>query len=226
MRTERSRPSPRPCSRRPVRIPRPPPERRAGARGGPRRRGDDRHPRPSPRLELRHRSPRHARRPRARGDDRRLAAPARSPAASVLVDAGDITQGNALAFVAARVARDPGRTPVIAAMNAMQLRRGGGRQSRLQLRRARTSSGTIRQARFPLLAANVRRADGRRARPGWTMVERAGREDRHRRRDDARLDGVGPRQPSRGAGRRRRHRAGGATRRGLGARRRRGRRRS
>ena len=37
----------------------------------------------------------------------------------VLIDAGDITQGNAIAFVAARVSRDAGPTPVIAAMNAM-----------------------------------------------------------------------------------------------------------
>src|SRR6476620_258783 len=41
------------------------------------------------------------------------------PGRVVLVDAGDITQGNAIAVLAARVATDSGPTPVIAAMNAM-----------------------------------------------------------------------------------------------------------
>src|SRR4051812_44096186 len=49
-------------------------------------------------------------------DSLRLAAPGRV----VLVDAGDITQGNALAFIAARVSRDTAPTPVIAAMNVMR----------------------------------------------------------------------------------------------------------
>src|SRR5690349_10139408 len=43
-----------------------------------------------------------------------------APGRVVLVDAGDITQGNAIAFVAARASRDSGATPVITAMNAMR----------------------------------------------------------------------------------------------------------
>ena len=91
----------------------------------------------------------------------------------VLIDAGDITQGNALAFVAARVARDSGPTPVIAAMNSMHYDAAavGNHDFNYGVPYLERN---LRQARFPLLAANVRRADGRRVVPGWTMVERAG----------------------------------------------------
>ncbi len=91
----------------------------------------------------------------------------------LLIDAGDITQGNALAFVAARVSRDEGPTPVIAAMNAMHYDAAavGNHDFNYGVPYLERN---LRQARFPLLAANVRRADGRRLVPGWTMVERAG----------------------------------------------------
>jgi len=91
----------------------------------------------------------------------------------LLVDAGDITQGNAIAFVAARVSRDSGPTPVIAAMNAMRYDAAavGNHDFNYGIPYLERN---LRQARFPLLAANVRRADGRRLVPGWTMVERAG----------------------------------------------------
>jgi 2',3'-cyclic-nucleotide 2'-phosphodiesterase (5'-nucleotidase family) len=91
----------------------------------------------------------------------------------LLIDAGDITQGNALAFVGARVSRDSGATPVIAAMNAMHYDAAavGNHDFNYGVPYLERN---VRQARFPLLAANVRRADGRRLVPGWTMVERAG----------------------------------------------------
>src|SRR5262245_11163238 len=91
----------------------------------------------------------------------------------VLIDAGDITQGNAVAFVAARASRDSGPTPVIAAMNAMRYDAAavGNHDFNYGVPYLERN---VRQARFPLLGANVRRADGRRLVPGWTMVERAG----------------------------------------------------
>jgi 2',3'-cyclic-nucleotide 2'-phosphodiesterase (5'-nucleotidase family) len=91
----------------------------------------------------------------------------------ILIDAGDITQGNALAFVAARVSRDSGATPVIAAMNAMRYDAAavGNHDFNYGIGYLERNA---RQAHFPLVAANVRRADGRRLVRGWTMVERAG----------------------------------------------------
>ncbi|HEX7981454.1 MAG TPA: 5'-nucleotidase C-terminal domain-containing protein [Gemmatimonadaceae bacterium] len=91
----------------------------------------------------------------------------------VLIDAGDITQGNAIAYVAARASRDSGPTPVIAAMNAMRYDAAavGNHDFNYGVPYLERN---LRQAKFPLLAANVRRADGRRLVPAWTMVERAG----------------------------------------------------
>jgi 2',3'-cyclic-nucleotide 2'-phosphodiesterase (5'-nucleotidase family) len=102
-------------------------------------------------------------------DSLRSAAPGRV----VLVDAGDITQGNALAFVAARVSRDPTPTPVIAAMNAMRYDAAavGNHDFNYGVPYLERN---MRQARFPILAANARRADRTRALPAWTMIERAG----------------------------------------------------
>jgi len=91
----------------------------------------------------------------------------------LLIDAGDITQGNAIAFVAARASRDSGPTPVIAAMNAMRYDAAavGNHDFNYGVPYLERN---LRQAHFPLLAANVRRADGSRLVPAWTMVERAG----------------------------------------------------
>jgi 2',3'-cyclic-nucleotide 2'-phosphodiesterase/3'-nucleotidase/5'-nucleotidase len=102
-------------------------------------------------------------------DSLRSAAPGRV----VLVDAGDIIQGNALGVVAARVAPAGAAHPVIAAMNAMQYDAAAVGNHEFNygvpfLERAAT------QARFPLLAANARRPDGSRAFRAWTIVERDG----------------------------------------------------
>ena len=142
-----------------------------------------------------------------------------NPDRVVLVDAGDLLQGNPLAFVAARV--DTARPhPVIAAMNVMRYDAVGDRQSRVQLRARRRSAARSGRRRFPFLAANAYLANGGRAYPAFVIVEARRRPRRHRRRDDARLHGLGSRQPSR-THRHSRHRAGGSDRRRRGARRRR-----
>ncbi len=91
----------------------------------------------------------------------------------VLLDAGDALQGNALTYVAARVA-PPGSThPVIAAMNTMEYDAAaiGNHEFNYGLP---FLEATIKQAKFPFLAANARRPDGRHAFLSWTIVERAG----------------------------------------------------
>jgi 2',3'-cyclic-nucleotide 2'-phosphodiesterase (5'-nucleotidase family) len=96
-----------------------------------------------------------------------------APDRVVLLDAGDIIQGNALGFVAARMSPADAPHPVIAAMNAM-------RYDAAALGNHEFNYGlpflerTVRQARFPLLASNAYRPDGSRAFPAWTIVERAG----------------------------------------------------
>ncbi|PYP77919.1 MAG: hypothetical protein DMD35_13105, partial [Gemmatimonadetes bacterium] len=95
------------------------------------------------------------------------------PGGVVLVDAGDIIQGNALAFVAARVAPADARHPVIAAMNAMSYDAAavGNHEFNYGVPfLERTGS----QARFPLLAANAKRPDGSSPFRAWTLVERGG----------------------------------------------------
>lgn len=95
-----------------------------------------------------------------------------APGRVVLVDAGDLLQGNALTYVAAR-ADSLRPSPVVAAMNAMRYDAAavGNHEFNYGLGhfdRARA------QADFPFLAANTERLDGGRAFPGMTMVERAG----------------------------------------------------
>jgi 2',3'-cyclic-nucleotide 2'-phosphodiesterase (5'-nucleotidase family) len=90
----------------------------------------------------------------------------------VLVDAGDMLQGTALTDVAAR--QDSAAAhPVPAAMNAMGYDAAavGNHEFNYGLplvERVRA------QARFPLLAANARTPDGRRAFPAFTIVRRDG----------------------------------------------------
>src|SRR5262245_9387881 len=81
-----------------------------------------------------------------------------SPTFPVLVDAGDIIQGNPLAFVAARVDSTM-KHPVIAAMNAVQYDAAvpGNHEFNYGLP---TLERAAREADFPLLAANVFKPDG------------------------------------------------------------------
>ena len=90
----------------------------------------------------------------------------------VLVDAGDLLQGNAMTYVAGRV-DSLAPNPVVLAMNAMQYDAAavGNHEFNYgvdQLDRA------LSRVRFPFLAANTRRLDGGRPFAGRTMVTRAG----------------------------------------------------
>ena len=99
---------------------------------------------------------------------------AANPGRVILLDAGDLLQGNPLAYVAARVAAD--RTnPVIAAMNAMQYDAAAIGNHEYNYGVPYLDSA-IRQAKFPFLSANTYRLDpaGIHAYNAWTIVERAG----------------------------------------------------
>ena len=101
-------------------------------------------------------------------DSIRRAAPGRV----VLVDAGDLLQGNPYAYVAARV-RTNGPNAVIAGMNVLQYDAAaiGNHEFNYGLPYLRTAIG---EASFPFLAANAYSTDGARAFPAWKIVERQG----------------------------------------------------
>jgi 2',3'-cyclic-nucleotide 2'-phosphodiesterase/3'-nucleotidase len=90
----------------------------------------------------------------------------------VVVDAGDIIQGNPLGYVAARVDTIMDH-PVIAAMNAIQYDAAaiGNHEFNYGLP---TLERAIRQAQFPLLAANAYRTTGERAFRPWAISTRRG----------------------------------------------------
>ena len=100
-------------------------------------------------------------------DSLRHAAPERL----VLLDAGDLLQGNALTYVAARVAPPDAPHPVMAAMNAMQYDAAaiGNHEFNYGVP---FLDNTLRQASFPFLAANALHPDGTHAYPSWTIVVR------------------------------------------------------
>lgn len=95
----------------------------------------------------------------------------------LLVDAGDLLQGNPFAYVAARVTRAR-RNPIVAAMNAMRYDAAAIGNHEFNYGVPYLDSA-VTQARFPLLAANARltgnaRQPGRPAYRGTTVVRRAG----------------------------------------------------
>jgi 2',3'-cyclic-nucleotide 2'-phosphodiesterase (5'-nucleotidase family) len=94
------------------------------------------------------------------------------PGRVILVDAGDLLQGNPLAYAAARLSSDT-TSPVVAAMNAMQYDAAaiGNHEFNYGVPFLDRAVG---QARFPFLSANTYRVDGTRKYRAWTMVERAG----------------------------------------------------
>jgi 2',3'-cyclic-nucleotide 2'-phosphodiesterase (5'-nucleotidase family) len=96
-----------------------------------------------------------------------------APGRVILVDAGDLLQGNSMTYVAARVAPPDAPHPVMAAMNAMEYDAAaiGNHEFNYGLP---FLDKTLRQARFPFLAANAYHPDGTHAYPSWTMVERGG----------------------------------------------------
>ncbi|MBI3568074.1 MAG: 5'-nucleotidase C-terminal domain-containing protein [Gemmatimonadetes bacterium] len=97
---------------------------------------------------------------------------AANPGRVILVDAGDLLQGNPLTYVAARL-DTAAPHPVIAAMNAMRYDAAaiGNHEFNYGLPVLRRA---LSQANFPFLAANARRPDGTRAWPAYTIVARGG----------------------------------------------------
>ena len=90
----------------------------------------------------------------------------------VLVDAGDLLQGNAMTYVAGRV--DSMRPhPVIAAMNVMRYDAAAVGNHEFNYG-VPLFDRAIAQAGFPFLAANTRRLDGKREYPARLTVTRGG----------------------------------------------------
>lgn len=99
---------------------------------------------------------------------------AANPGRVILVDAGDLLQGNPLAYVAAKVSDNRG-SPIIAAMNAMRYDAAAIGNHEYNYGVPYLDSVT-RQATFPFLSANTYRVEPRdvHAYRPWTIVERQG----------------------------------------------------
>ena len=99
---------------------------------------------------------------------------AANPGRVILLDAGDLLQGNPLAFVAARVSGNR-ESPIIAAMNAMRYDAAAIGNHEYNYGVPYLDS-VVRQATFPFLSANTYRVDPPdiHAYRGWTIVERQG----------------------------------------------------
>jgi 2',3'-cyclic-nucleotide 2'-phosphodiesterase (5'-nucleotidase family) len=97
---------------------------------------------------------------------------AANPGRVVLVDGGDLLQGNPLAYVAARVSADT-LSPIVAAMNAMRYDAAaiGNHEFNYGIDLLNRAVG---QASFPFLSANSYLPDGRHAYQPWHIVERDG----------------------------------------------------
>lgn len=93
------------------------------------------------------------------------------PGRVILLDAGDLLQGNPMTYVASRTPTMP--HPVMAAMNAMQYDAAAVGNHEFNYG-VPFLEQAVAQARFPFLAANARRPDGSRAFPAFVMIERAG----------------------------------------------------
>jgi 2',3'-cyclic-nucleotide 2'-phosphodiesterase (5'-nucleotidase family) len=99
---------------------------------------------------------------------------AANPGRVILLDAGDLLQGNPLAYVAARVSSDR-TSPIVAAMNAMQYDAAAIGNHEYNYGVPYFDS-VVRQAKFPFLSANTYRIApaGIHAYRPWTIIERAG----------------------------------------------------
>jgi 2',3'-cyclic-nucleotide 2'-phosphodiesterase/3'-nucleotidase len=95
-----------------------------------------------------------------------------TPLQPVVIDAGDIIQGNPLAFAAARIDSTM-PNPVIAAMNAIDYDAAvvGNHEFNYGVSYLDKAA---REAEFPLLAANVYQADGTRKYRSWSLSSRYG----------------------------------------------------
>ncbi len=97
---------------------------------------------------------------------------AANPGRVLLIDAGDLLQGNPFAYIAMKEFSSA-QNPIIAAMNAMHYDASaiGNHEYNYgvpYLERA------VSQARFPMLSANTYKLDGSHAFKSWTIVNRAG----------------------------------------------------
>ena len=99
---------------------------------------------------------------------------AANPGRVILLDGGDLLQGNPLAYVAARGSRDRAN-PIVAAMNAMHYDAVAIGNHEYNYGVPYLDSA-VRQASFPFLSANTYRINpaGSRAYRPWTIIERAG----------------------------------------------------
>jgi 2',3'-cyclic-nucleotide 2'-phosphodiesterase (5'-nucleotidase family) len=95
------------------------------------------------------------------------------PGRVVLLDAGDLLQGNSFTYVAARVASADAPIPIVSAMNAMHYDAAaiGNHEFNYGLPYLRRA---VRQANFPFLATNAYLPNGQHAFTSWAMVERGG----------------------------------------------------
>ncbi|MDP1889272.1 MAG: 5'-nucleotidase C-terminal domain-containing protein [Gemmatimonadaceae bacterium] len=93
------------------------------------------------------------------------------PGRVILLDGGDLLQGNPMTYAASRTPAMP--HPVMAAMNTMRYDAAavGNHEFNYGVPFLEQS---VAQARFPFLAANARRPDGSRAFPAFVILERAG----------------------------------------------------
>ena len=97
---------------------------------------------------------------------------AANPGRVILVDAGDLLQGNPFAYIANK--EFSGRTnPIIAAMNSMKYDAAAIGNHEYNYGVPYLESA-ISQAHFPMLSANTYKMDGKHAFKSWTIVERAG----------------------------------------------------
>jgi 2',3'-cyclic-nucleotide 2'-phosphodiesterase (5'-nucleotidase family) len=99
---------------------------------------------------------------------------AANPGRVILLDAGDLLQGNPLAYVAARVSGNR-MNPIIAAMNAMRYDAAAIGNHEYNYGVPYLDS-VVRQATFPFLSANTYRLnpEGVHAYRAWTIIDRAG----------------------------------------------------
>src|ERR1700682_4249162 len=99
---------------------------------------------------------------------------AANPGRVILLDAGDLLQGNPLAYVAAKISTSR-VNPIIAAMNAMHYDAAaiGNHEYNYGVPYLDTA---VKQATFPWLSANTYRVDPSdiHAYKPWTIIERAG----------------------------------------------------
>ena len=96
-----------------------------------------------------------------------------APGHVVLLDAGDLLQGNSFTYVAARVAPADAPIPIVSAMNAMHYDAAaiGNHEFNYGLPYLRRA---VRQASFPFLATNAYLPNGEHAFTSWAMVQRGG----------------------------------------------------